>query len=70
MKLEKLAIILVERPLLDIGTKDGPEQNDTPVLPQQFQYEPGFFLKVLAQNCTFENCNLNTMRNWFQKYQF
>ena len=39
-------------------------------MPRQFQYEPGFFLKVLAQNGTFENRNLNTMRSWFQKIKY
>ena len=52
------------------GTTDKPVQNDAPVLPRQFQYEPGFFLKVLAQNGTFENRNLNTMRSWFQKIKY
>ena len=52
------------------NTKDKPVQNDAPVLPRQFQYEPGFFLKVLAQNGTFENRNLNTMRSWFQKIKY
>jgi hypothetical protein len=50
--------------------KDKPVQNDAPVLPRQFQYEAGFFLKVLAQNGTFENRNLNTMRSWFQKIKY
>ena len=45
-----------------IGTKDGSEENDTPVLPRQIKYEPGFFLEVLAQNGTFANRNLNAMR--------
>ena len=40
------------------------------MMPRQFQYEPGFFLKVLAQNGTFENRNLNTMRSWFQKIKY
>ena len=40
------------------------------MMPWQFQYEPGFFLKVLAQNGTFENRNLNTMRSWFQKIKY
>ena len=31
---------------------------------------PVFFLKVLAQNGTFENRNLNTMRSWFQKIKY
>ena len=30
--------------LITLGsTKDKPVQNDAPVLPRQFQYEPGFF---------------------------
>ena len=48
---------------LPTSLKDKPVQNDAPVLPWQFQYEAGFFLKVLAQNGTFENRNLNTMRS-------
>ena len=31
---------------------------------------PVFFLKVLAQNGTFENRNLNTMCSWFQKIKY
>ena len=44
--------------------------NQLKMMPQQIKYEPGFFLKVLAQNGTFENRNLNTMRSWFQKIKY